>query len=175
MIMDASKCIGCMACVAACKSENNVPLGVSRTRVVDGEQGSYPNGNRIFKPELCNQCENAPCIEPCPVGATFKNERGLVVIDQTKCISCGLCVQACPYSARFIHKMANSADKCDLCEKRRQQGLMPACAEVCTTAARIFGKVTDKDTKFAQLLKRSDLSVAKPELNTKPQIYYIGI
>ncbi len=175
MVINTPKCIGCMACVAACKSENNVPLGVTRTRVQDAERGTYPKCYRIFTPELCNQCENPPCIPVCPVDATFRNPDGLVVIDQKKCISCGMCVKSCPYNARFINEMAKAADKCDLCEKRRAQGLQPACVEVCTTNSRVLGKVGEKDTQFAKLSSRKDLSVLKAKLGTKPAFKYVGL
>jgi tetrathionate reductase subunit B len=175
MVMDTRKCIGCMACVAACKSENSIPLGVTRTRVDDGERGAYPNSYRVFLPQLCNQCESPPCIPVCPVDATFRNADGLVVIDQRKCIACGLCVNACPYGARFINPVAKAADKCDFCESRRKDGLQPACVEVCPTKARVFGQIGERGTEFAKLSGRKDLKVLKPELKTKPAVKYVGL
>ncbi len=175
MVMDARKCIGCMACVAACKAEHGIPLGFSRTRVDDSEKGTYPNTHRFFTAQLCNQCENPPCIPVCPVDATFRDPDGLVAIDQNKCIACGLCVGACPYGARYINPIAECADKCDLCAGRRQQGLKPACVEVCPTRARIFGKVGEQGTAFARLSARKDLKVLKPELKTRPSVKYVGL
>ncbi|MCU0896854.1 MAG: 4Fe-4S dicluster domain-containing protein [Burkholderiales bacterium] len=175
MIMDARKCIGCMACVAACKAEHGIPLGSTRTRVDDSERGRYPDTQRFFTAQICNQCENPPCIPVCPVDATFRDPDGLVVIDQKKCIACGLCVSACPYGARYINPIANCADKCDLCEGRRRQGLKPACVEVCPTRARVFGTIGEQNTEFARLSARKDLKILKPELNTQPAVKYIGL
>jgi tetrathionate reductase subunit B len=107
--------------------------------------------------------------------ATFRDPDGLVAIDQKKCIACGLCVTACPYGARYINPIANCADKCDLCAGRRQQGLQPACVEVCPTRARVFGKVGEQGTVFAKLSARKDLKVLKPELKTRPAVKYVGL
>lgn len=175
MIMDSRKCIGCMACVAACNAENNVPLGFARTRVSDTERGTYPNTQRVFLPQLCNQCEDAPCIPVCPVDATYRNADGLVVINQKECIACGRCVRACPYGARYINPIAEVADKCDLCESRRQSGLQPACVEVCPTRARVFGMVGQKDGTYGKLAARRDLKVLKPEAKTIPVVKYVGV
>lgn len=175
MIMDARKCIGCMSCVAACKAENNVPLGYTRTRVEDGERGSYPSSHRFFVAQTCNHCESPPCIPVCPVDATFRNADGLVVIDQKKCIACGLCVKSCPYGARYINPVVNAADKCDYCESRRKDGLQPACVEVCPTNARLFGAVAEQGTTYGKVAARKDLKALRPELKTRPAIKYVGL
>lgn len=175
MIMDARKCIGCMACVAACKAENIVPLGFNRTRVDDGERGTYPDSHRFFVAQTCNQCESPPCIPVCPVDATFRDADGLVVIDQKKCIACGLCVKACPYGARYVNPVVNAADKCDFCASRRRDGLQPACVEVCPTGARMFGRVGEQGTAYAKAAARRDLKVLKPELKTRPAVKYVGL
>ncbi len=175
MIMDSRKCIGCMACVAACKAENNIPLGFSRTHVQDTERGAYPNTQRVFVPQLCNQCEDAPCIPVCPADATFRDADGIVVIDQSECIGCKRCVRACPYGARYMNPVAEVADKCDLCENRRQSGLLPACVEVCPTQARVFGEAGSTQGTFGRLAARTDLKVLQPEKNTQPAVKYVGI
>lgn len=175
MVMDARKCIGCMACVAACKAENNVPLGFTRTRVEDREVGTYPDVHRVFVPQICHQCEDAPCVPVCPVNATYRDPDGLVVIDQKECIACGRCVKACPYGARYINPIADVADKCDLCESRRKDGLQPACVEVCPTQARVFGMTGQKDGRFGRLSARPDAKVLKPEAGTSPTVKYVGL
>ena len=103
-VIDINKCVGCQACVVSCKNENAVPLGVFR-RVVDvmetGEmvpdemgvvvtdKGNYtPNVKRIFLPRTCNHCDHPPCVEVCPVKATYKLQTGQVEIDYDLCIGC---------------------------------------------------------------------------------------
>lgn len=101
MVIDLNKCVGCMACVAACQIENFLPLGVSWGRVVDFEDGKYPSVERVFLPMPCMHCEEAPCVKVCPTEATFRREDGVVLIDYDKCIGCRLCMIACPYDSRI--------------------------------------------------------------------------
>jgi Fe-S-cluster-containing dehydrogenase component len=93
----------------------------------------------FFVPKLCNQCENSPCAQVCPVGATFESPDGAVLVDKNYCIGCGFCIQACPYGCRFLNPVTNTADKCTLCYHRITRGLRPACVEICPSQARIFG------------------------------------
>jgi tetrathionate reductase subunit B len=130
-LVDARKCIGCEACVVACKTENRVPLGVFRTTVKMRDHGEYPKAKRDFLPIKCNHCEDAPCVEECPTdiidhrittadgrilnfkgkAATYKRPDGPVLVDFDKCTGCGLCVTACAYNARYKNPfvMAGSA------------------------------------------------------------------
>ena len=78
MLIDLRKCIGCQACTAACKFENNIPTGVFRTWVPDVELGTFPDTKRAFLPRLCNHCERPSCIEVCPAGATWQRKDGIV-------------------------------------------------------------------------------------------------
>lgn len=100
MVIDLRKCAGCHACTVACVAENKLPPGVVYRPVIDEEFGTYPNVGRRFLPRPCMQCENPPCTEICPVGATYKDEEGIVVVDYEQCIGCRYCLTACPYSAR---------------------------------------------------------------------------
>lgn len=193
MVIDLRKCIGCQACVVACKSENNVPVGVFRTWVQvletgefahdpegDGtvlhEGGSYePNVRRFSLPRLCNHCDDPPCVEVCPVKATFKRADGIVLIDYTKCIGCGYCINACPYDARFFNPVQQTADKCTFCAHRLDRGLLPACVTSCVARARVFGDLNDPDSEVAQLLAQYPTERLEVELGTKPQVFYIGL
>lgn len=100
MVIDVRKCIGCYACTIACKSENVSPPGIVYRRVLDIEEGKYPNLKRDFVPVLCNHCENPPCVTACPVKATTKRVDGIVDMNYNKCIGCRACLNACPYNAR---------------------------------------------------------------------------
>ncbi len=100
MVIDQRKCVGCSSCTVACKAENQLPPGVVYRPVLEEEIGSYPNVTRRFTPRPCMQCDNPPCTQVCPVGATFKRPDGIVEIDYNVCIGCRYCINACPYSAR---------------------------------------------------------------------------
>ena len=101
-VIDNRRCIGCHACSTACKSENQVPLGVHRTWVKTTETGAYPNTQRHFQVTRCNHCANPPCVRICPTGAMFQRDDGIVEFDSKACIGCKACMQACPYDAVHI-------------------------------------------------------------------------
>jgi molybdopterin-containing oxidoreductase family iron-sulfur binding subunit len=103
MVIDTRRCVGCNACVVACKAENKTPPGVSYTVVLNNAIGNRPDDKPIFMTKPCFHCENPPCVNVCPVSATFKRERdGIVVIDYDRCIGCRYCITACPYGARYF-------------------------------------------------------------------------
>jgi len=173
MIIDTFRCYDCKACMIACKVENEVPKGAWRNwvRHTGGETGKRTQ----FQPGQCMQCDEPACVAACPVGATYKQADGLVVIDPAKCIGCGNCVAACPYDARYRNGSTRIADKCDFCEHRLQRGEQPACVETCPTTARVFGDLNDPDSRISQLMKKEKLvRVINPMVNTKPNIYYFA-
>lgn len=103
MVIDVKRCVGCRACVLACKNENKTPPGVFYTVVVDQVLDNRPNDKPIFMTKPCFHCENPSCTDVCPVSATFKRkEDGIVVVDYDRCIGCRYCMTACPYSARWF-------------------------------------------------------------------------
>jgi len=200
--VDTTKCIGCGACMRACRNENRVPESCYRTWVerfeigesgevrVDvamnpsatfsqdstpagGEGGTYSKA--FFVPKLCNHCETSVCTQVCPVGATFHTEDGVVLVDDKRCVGCGYCVQACPYGTRFINPETHTADKCTLCYHRITKGLQPACVEVCPVQARIFGNLKDRNSTLSRLLRERRYTLLKPELGTNPRCYYFGL
>jgi tetrathionate reductase subunit B len=199
MGIDTDKCIGCGKCMEACKIENDVPAEpfFFRTWVEryvikrDGSVGitsigtaTNPSSEAVtekdilrsfFVPKLCNQCANPACVQVCPVGATFQTEDGVVLVDDTRCIGCRYCIQACPYGARYLHPLKKTADKCTFCYHRITKGLLPACVEVCPTQARVFGDVNSVASPLARLKRMSDIHVLKPHLNTEPKVYYANL
>jgi Fe-S-cluster-containing dehydrogenase component len=101
MAVDLRFCVRCYACIAACRVEHFLPMGMSWPRLValeTGEEGEEPTVSTYSV--RCNQCKDAPCVEVCPTGATSRREDGIVVIDQDKCVGCRYCVIACPYQNR---------------------------------------------------------------------------
>ncbi|MEM1686930.1 MAG: 4Fe-4S dicluster domain-containing protein [Candidatus Bathyarchaeia archaeon] len=169
MYIDISKCYGCMACVAACAAENNVPIGSFRTWV---EKHIIGDGVVVFVPKQCNHCENPPCVKVCPTGATFKNKDGLILVDDILCIGCGVCIKACPYGARYFNPVKGVADKCTFCNHRINRGLLPACVETCPTAARVFGDLKDPKSPVSKILAQTVTQRLKIEDGTEPMIFY---
>ncbi|MFH0914674.1 MAG: 4Fe-4S dicluster domain-containing protein [Chloroflexota bacterium] len=100
MVIDLTRCIGCGACVVACKQEHSLPSGITWGRVLVGEVGEFPAVKHEPWPVLCNHCEEPKCVNVCPTGASSQREDGLVTIDYDKCIGCRYCVVACPFQAR---------------------------------------------------------------------------
>ena len=203
-LIDTTKCIGCGSCVRACKAENNVPDGYYRTWVeqyafyengeitvnspsggLNGfaetpkwdkpEHTSKPPVRGFFVPKLCNHCINTPCIQVCPVGASYKTKEGVVLVDPKRCIGCGYCVQACPFGSRFLNPETGIADKCTWCYHRITKGLDPACVVSCPAKARIFGNVSDPNSEISQLLASNRVQVLKSYLGTNPRTRYIGL
>ena len=194
--IDIEKCIGCGRCAKSCKKENNVPeepfyfrswveqytikndgeeLVESPNGGVDGFKQFVPD-DQIFKsffvPKMCNYCYKSPCVQVCPVGATFESPEGVVLVDENYCIGCRYCVQACPYGCRFVDPEKDVANKCTLCYHRLKKGLKPACFENCPTGARIYGNLRDKNDPIVAFIKNHTCMVLKPNLNTGSKLYY---
>ena len=198
-LVDLTACIGCGSCVRACKAENSVPDGFFRTWVerytflkngevhVDSPDGAV-NGfssdptdvdpddvvKSFFVPKLCNHCVESPCVQVCPVGASYESKDGVVLVDKNYCIGCGYCIQACPYGCRYLHP-SGTADKCTLCYHRITKGLAPACVASCPVQARQYGDLNNPDDPLRKKLDALPHGVLKPELGTHPQCSYIGL
>lgn len=174
-LIDIRRCIGCNTCSVACKSENNVPLGVWRSWVKKIEKGKYPNTSLSFLPLLCNNCEDPICVTVCPTFASQKRDDGVVIIDPHRCIGCRYCMAACPYGVRFINPILNICQKCDWCIHRVEKGIPPACVDACPTGARIFGDLHSEESEISKLIAENSVSVVKPIMGTEPQTYYINL
>ena len=119
---------------------------------------------KYFVPKICNHCEHPPCVQVCPVGATYTTPDGVTLVDRKYCIGCRYCIQACPYGARYLHPKLHVADKCSLCYHRITKGLLPACVEVCPVKARIVGNLKDPNSEIKKFLNANDIQVLKPHL-----------
>ena len=173
-VIDHTRCIGCHACTTACKSENLVPLSVTRTYVKHVDVGVFPQARRAHQVTRCNQCAHAPCATACPTSAMFKRPDGIVDFDKSICIGCKACMAACPYDAIFINPEDHSAEKCNFCAHRIDVGLEPACVVVCPTQAILVGDMNDSDSYVAQIVNREAVSVRRPEKETLPKLFYKG-
>ena len=204
-LVDTQKCVGCGLCVDACKKENEIPYDAPITRTWveryivtnDGETHvDSPLGGRdgyttdkirdevidpddiekaFFVPKLCNQCDNPPCVQVCPVGATYQTEDGVVLVDRKWCIGCGYCIMACPYGVRFFHPVTKTAEKCNFCYHRITQGLDPACVQSCPFEARRIGNLRNPEDPVTEVIMTQRVQVLKDEYGTKPHVFYLGL
>ncbi len=204
MIVDLRKCDGCVTqgkppqCAEGCNAEHYVPDGQQWMRVmqVEDEKGSH------FLPRPCMHCENAPCLNVCPVGATFRTNEGTVLVNHDRCIGCRMCMAACPYGARSFnwgepvnppaatfadyspeHPLPHrrgTVEKCTLCAETIKTGKLPACASSCPMNAIYLGDlVSDQATngkevvKVSRFISENNAYRLKEELGTRPRVWYI--
>lgn len=209
--LDLSRCVGCRRCVYACAKENNQSRDpqVHWIRVLeqDKEAGvtveganpyydpkTVPQEGHFYIPVACQQCRHPQCTKVCPVGATWTEPDGIVVIDYDWCIGCRCCMAACPYGARRfnwgepslpsdefnpnLHYLGNRprprgvVEKCTFCIQRTREGRYPACVEICPVGARKFGDLMDPASEIRQIMEHKRVFVLKAELHTEPKFYY---
>ncbi len=209
--LDLSRCVGCRRCVHACVEENNQSRDPEmqwiRVLQMDKEKGidfthadpyyepeKVPEEGHFYVPVACQQCRNPPCVKTCPIGATWTDPDGIVVIDYDWCIGCRCCMAACPYGARRFnwrepsipagklnpstHYLGNRprpqgvVEKCTFCIQRVRDGRYPACVEVCPVGARKFGNLLDPDSEIRYIIENKRVLVLKQELNTQPKFFY---
>ena len=160
--------------------------------VFPSQDGAYVADRLSEKPvlALCNHCSEPPCVRVCPTQATWKREDGIVMMDWHRCIGCRYCMAACPYGSRsfnwsdprpgikelnpdFPTRTKGVVEKCNFCEERLAKGQPPACVEACPQKAMVFGDLEDPNSQLRELLKTQYTIRRKPELGTKPEVFYI--
>jgi Fe-S-cluster-containing dehydrogenase component len=141
LIIRHELCWGCRACEVACKQENGAPDGIHLISVwQDGPRIRDGKLDVVFQVTVCRHCDDPPCVDACPEEAISKREDGMVILDDEKCLGCGLCQEACPYDAIAMDAVNGAARKCNLCHHRVDRGLVPACADnVCPAHCIYFG------------------------------------
>jgi molybdopterin-containing oxidoreductase family iron-sulfur binding subunit len=207
--LNLSICTGCRKCAEACHRENNHDRATNQSYIrvfemskgsIDFERGTanydhpVPAPGKYYMPVQCQQCDNPPCVNVCPVEATWKEPDGIIVVDYDWCIGCRYCEAACPYHARRFnwHEPEIPADevnpdqsylsnrirpqgvmeKCTFCLHRTRQGKLPACLEACPTGARVFGNLLDPDSEIRWVLENKRVFVLKEELGLRPRFFY---
>jgi Fe-S-cluster-containing dehydrogenase component len=196
LMIDLDTCVGCQGCVTACKGWNTQNYGAP---LADTDPyGADPGGtflNRVFSyeidnpgeipqllhfPRSCLHCEDAPCVTVCPTGASYKRqEDGIVLVDEDRCMGCGLCAWACPYGAREMDPVEGVMKKCTLCidriynENLAPEEREPACVATCPTRARHFGDLADPDSPVSRLVASRGGVGLMPELGYEPTNRYL--
>lgn len=176
MIHDELLCIGCEACVKACKETNNVPDGVTRLEIIRSEPiGEFPDIRYSFFRKSCQHCENPSCVNVCPTGASYiDKDTGIVDVNPDRCVGCQYCIAACPYKVRYVDPLTKSADKCDFCRKSKlADNELPSCVQACPKQALIFGDLNDPQSDINIVLKNKAVYRYKKYLGTKPKMLRI--
>jgi tetrathionate reductase subunit B len=176
MVFDLNKCIGCRACVIACKAEWGLQSVKSRCWVKPIGPENTPLGlASTFYVGLCNHCDEPSCIKECPTSATYKADNGAVLVDKELCIGCGNCVVACPYGARYVNSKDKKVEKCTFCNGRIETGKDPACVQTCPSGARTFGDIEDRNSAvYKKVYLEEAVPLATKNINLHPNVYYIG-
>lgn len=199
MVIDLRRCDGCGRCTDACQTGHYLGLDQTWMKVYKLTDAS---GNTYFMPRTCMQCENPPCLRVCPVGATFRTDEGVVLVDQNTCIGCRMCMAACPYEARYFNwddppsaprlptppspefpvpAQKGTVGKCGMCVHMTQYGKLPHCVEGCGMGAIYIGDLNEdvavnglgESVRLSTFLQENDASTYKADLNTRPRVYYI--
>jgi Fe-S-cluster-containing dehydrogenase component len=174
MAVDTRTCVGCTACVIACKTENDLPDGFARTWITTETTGTFPDLEMEIRSERCHHCEDAPCVAVCPTGASWIGPGGVVLVDPDKCTGCKACIAACPYGARFVDPRSGTVDKCTFCIHRIENGTpTTACQEVCPTESIHFGDLNDPDSEISRVLATRAWYTLLPEAGTKPKHFFL--
>jgi formate dehydrogenase iron-sulfur subunit len=161
-LLDLGRCIGCQACVVACKTGNELDAGKQYIRLVEQTRGEFPNLSGGFKNQRCYHCADAACVTVCPTGALFK-DGSLTRLDRQKCSGCAYCVEACPYD---VPEMVDGfASKCDGCAATVNAGGTPWCVTTCPSRALQFG---DRNEILAEAQRRT---AAMSDRHPRAQVY----
>jgi formate dehydrogenase iron-sulfur subunit len=171
ILTDLTKCIGCEACVLACKEVNGLPREGGDKLSADTwtavEHRNDAAGRAVHVRRQCMHCLEPACASVCPVGALHKTPEGPVVYDGDRCIGCRYCMLGCPFGVPKYEwsEPLPKVRKCQLCfTTRLSQGRQPACTEACPTGATTFG---DRDELVREARRRLE---AEPDRYV-PRIY----
>lgn len=199
MVIDLAKCRNARKCVDSCQSMHQLPTEDEWIKVFlmkDSEDTSS-----YWFPKPCFHCNSPSCVNVCPVGATFKRQDGLVLIDNERCIGCKFCMTACPYSSRVFNwkepedksmesvhgnpetsvpQKAGTVGKCDFCPDMARMNKLPACITACPNGVLYYGDKNEdvvtngvETVRFSQLIYERAGYRYMEELGTRPSVYYL--
>lgn len=181
LVIDISKCNGCLKCETACKDEHTAndrlpyaklqpPAGNSWIKLNEIVTGAFSKAKKTYMLDICQHCNNAPCISACKQKAIYKRDDGIVIIDPEKCRGDKRCIDACLYNVIHFNSQLNIAQKCTFCAHLLDKGQeKPRCVESCPTGAMTFGE----EAELKNLIKKAQ--IYNSVFNTKPIVYYIGL
>ena len=199
MVIDLSKCKNARKCVDACQEGHMLPKDHEWIKIQLLQDSELTA--RYWFPKPCYHCDSPLCVSVCPVGATYKREDGIVLVDNKRCIGCKFCMTACPYSARVfnwkdpgvevpkdhvydpelnIPPVEGTVGKCVFCADRLRNNELPRCVKACPMGVIYFGDLNeDAVTNGVETLRFSSLMVDRhgyrhmEELGTMPSVYYL--
>jgi molybdopterin-containing oxidoreductase family iron-sulfur binding subunit len=192
LLIDVAKCgTGCNECVTACQKENGwQDTGHPETDAqwIRKVTVKNPKSGAVAElPVMCQHCDEPPCADVCPTGASFKRADGIVLVDKHLCIGCRYCMMACPYKARsFIHEALidqkphaprgkGTVESCTMCVHRVDRGEIPACVESCNSTgggAMLFGNLNDPQSDIAKRVAELTSTQLRPDLGVDPGVHY---
>ncbi len=199
MVIDLAKCKNARKCVEGCQKEHDLAPKDEWLKVYlmkDSEEEAY-----YWFPKPCFHCDSPPCVNVCPVGATFKRQDGIVLIDNNACIGCKFCMAACPYSSRVfnwaereqdkkhadafnpeagVQHQVGTVGKCDFCPDMAKMGVLPSCVTSCPNGVIYYGDINEdmvtngvETLRFREVLKERAGFRYMEELGTRPSVYYL--
>lgn len=200
MVIDLAKCKNARECVISCQKMHHLTPDKEWLKVylMKDSEKSAP----YWMPKPCFHCDNPPCVSVCPVGATFKRNDGVVLVDNERCIGCKFCMTACPYSARVFNwgEITVSADdkkvkytpeagipqvhgtvgKCDFCPDMARDGILPDCVRACPNGVIYYGDVNEDVVsngtdivRFSDLIRNKGGYQYAADLGTNPSVFYL--
>jgi Fe-S-cluster-containing dehydrogenase component len=197
MVIDLSRCRNARACVHACNKMHFLKPGHEWMKVflMQDSEDTSP----YWMPKPCFHCDAPPCVNVCPVGASFKREDGVVLIDNVRCIGCKFCMAACPYSSRVFNwesppdkvtakyspetgvpQRKGTVGKCDFCPDSFETGILPDCVTACPNGVYFFGDKNEdvvtngvESVRFSELVRDKSAYRYMEELGTRPNVYYL--
>ena len=199
MVIDLAKCKNARKCIEGCQKGHNLSPDQEWLNVY--LMKDHQDGEPYWFPRQCFHCDIPPCVKVCPVGATYKRQDNIVLVDVNRCIGCKFCMAACPYSVRIFNwekppesdipdeeyspessvpAQVGTVSKCDFCPDRSREGKLPYCATGCPMGAIYFGDKNEdavsngtETLRFKQLIRERVGYRYLDELGTEPNVYYL--